>query len=98
MKKISLILIVLIFTLIGTILHPKVRFYLETVERYRSKEVCSCHLSLKRDLELCEKDWRVIKWYPFFTSIDDYQQSITVGIFRKTSVLLPASNGCRLIN
>jgi hypothetical protein len=80
------------------ILFSKLRFYLETVERFRSKEVCSCHLSLGRDLALCQKDWQVIKGYPYFTTVNVEKKAVTVGLFRKTSVLLDTPNGCRLTN
>jgi hypothetical protein len=80
------------------ILFSKLRFYLETVERFRSKEVCSCHLSLGRDLALCQKDWQVIKWYPYFAKVDAQKKSVTVGLFRKTSVFVSQIDGCRLLN
>ena len=84
--------------------HPGIRFYVETLERYRSKEVCSCHLSIERDLDKCKKDWEVVSWIPYLSKVSkeiinqkEYQ-SITVGILRKKSIYLGKNDGCRMIN
>ena len=94
-----------VFVIFGIIyFHPYVRFYIETLERYRSKEVCSCHYSIKRNFEACKKDWEVVSWLPYFSSRNletinhrNYE-TLTVGFFRKKAIYMDEKNGCRLIN
>lgn len=73
-------------------------FYLQTVERYRAKEVCSCHFNVGRELEWCKKDWEVKSWYPYFLAVDEQNRSLSVGFFRKRAQWVSTSVGCQLLN